>query len=290
MAFSRYSGVLTFLTLFIVAITNTSFTKSQIEIDNSKTLTNKALLLGSIKVLVNYHPFNISRSTTENLQYRIFYNDVEYLNQKVTIQGNSRIFLKDLDNNDLAEVIVKTYSGGAHCCTTFRIYTWKDSAFIKTELEGLDSSGGEFRDLDGDKSPEFITMDQSFLYKFSSYASSFPPSLILKFNQGEFKNVTHRHPDELAKIASQMREILLTAESQKQGNVNGILAGYVAQKILMGEYQEGWDFMLNHYDRNSQWGLEIYREEKVIGQYPDFPTALQQFLIQQEYLDKTGRL
>lgn len=287
MAFSRYSGVLTFLTLLVFAIANTSFAKSQVEIDNSKTLVNKALLLGNIKVLVNYHPFNIRRPNTENLQYRLFYDDVEYLSEQVVTQGNSRIFLQDLDNNNPAEVIVKTYSGGAHCCSNFSIYTWQNSQFVKTELAGLDGGGGEFRDLDGDESPEFITVDQSFLYKFSSYASSFPPSIILKFDQGEFKNVTDQYPDELAKTASQMHKFLLTAKSQNQGNVNGILAGFVAQKLLMGEYREGWDFMLNHYDRNSQWGLEIHQGEAVVGQYPNFPTALQQFLMQRGYLDET---
>jgi hypothetical protein len=288
MVVSRYSGVLTFLTLLMFAIANMNFAKSQVEIANSTTLENKTLLLDSIKVLVSYRPFMIRHPTQDNLQYRLFYNDVEYLSETATTQG-SHIFLKDLDNNEIAEVIVRTYSGGAHCCTNFSVYTWQNSEFVKSRLESLDGSGGEFRDLDGDQVPEFITVNQDFLYKFSSYASSFPPSLILKFHQGEFKNVTHQYPEELARTASQMYKVLLTANSQKQGNVNGILAGYVAQKTMMGDYQEAWDFMLAHYDQDSDWGLDIYHQNEVVGQYPDFPTALKQFLIQQGYLDETGK-
>jgi len=71
--------------------------------------------------------------------------------------------------------------------------------------------------------------------------------------------------------------------------VNGILAGYVAQKALLGEYEEGWKFMLANYDRTSEWGLAIYQENREIGKYPNFPTALRAFLIQQGYLDKNGK-
>ncbi len=47
--------------------------------------------------------------------------------------------------------------------------------------------------------------------------------------------------------------------------------------------------MLANYDRTSDWGLAIYQEDREIGKYPDFPTALRAFLIQQGYLDKNGK-
>ena len=73
------------------------------------------------------------------------------------------------------------------------------------------------------------------------------------------------------------------------GEVNGILAGYVAQKILLGEYQQGWDFMLAHYDRQSDWGLEITAGDRAVGHYSDFPAALRAFLIEQGYLTRQGQ-
>ena len=42
--------------------------------------------------------------------------------------------------------------------------------------------------------------------------------------------------------------------------------------------------MLERYDRNSNWGLEIRDEDgEEIGTHPDFPTALADFLSQAGY-------
>ncbi len=100
-----------------------------------------------------------------------------------------------------------------------------------------------------------------------------------------FKNVTRQHFQELKSTAWRMYQAFVEAKKENY-EVNGILAGYVAQKILLGEYEEGWKFMLANYDRTSDWGLEIYQGEEVVGKYLDFPTALRAFLIEKGYLDK----
>ena len=39
--------------------------------------------------------------------------------------------------------------------------------------------------------------------------------------------------------------------------MNGFLAGYVGEKILLGEGKQAWELMLDHYDKASDWGLEV---------------------------------
>ena len=39
-------------------------------------------------------------------------------------------------------------------------------------------------------------------------------------------------------------------------DVNGFLAGYVGEKILLGDGKQAWDLMLAHYDKVSDWGLD----------------------------------
>lgn len=283
---------LTALSSVILTAVNPALAQTRIDIDyETPAFENRELTVGAVKVLVNYKPFNLDQGDSfedNNLSYRIFYNGVEQSKQEAFTLYSGSIFLEDLDENELPEVVVSTFSGGAHCCTNFQIYTWQKDQFIETETGYLDGYGGEFKDLNGDGKIEFVTADNAFLYQFSSYAGSFPPSQILSFNNGEFNNVTRQYSQELKSTAWQMYQAFVTAK-QEGYEVNGILAGYVAQKILLGEYEDGWKFMLANCDRTSDWGLEIYQGEEVVGRYPDFPTALRAFLIEEGYLNKNGR-
>ena len=43
-------------------------------------------------------------------------------------------------------------------------------------------------------------------------------------------------------------------------DLNGFLAGYVGEKILLGEGKQAWKLMLAYYDRKSDWGLDRLRQ------------------------------
>ena len=45
-------------------------------------------------------------------------------------------------------------------------------------------------------------------------------------------------------------------ENVPDEEVNGFLAGYVGEKILLGESKPAWDLMLAYYDKASDWGLD----------------------------------
>ncbi|ODS01973.1 hypothetical protein AUC69_00240 [Methyloceanibacter superfactus] len=74
--------------------------------------------------------------------------------------------------------------------------------------------------------------------------------------------------------------------------VNGFLAGYVAQKIRLGEGKEAWALMKQYYDRNTDWGLEICDQELdgETGECPGetqkvtFPEALERMLKKNGYM------
>ena len=59
-----------------------------------------------------------------------------------------------------------------------------------------------------------------------------------------------------------MYKAFLERKDSGYNDVNGLLASYATQKILLGESQEGWNFMLAHYDRNSDWGLDIHQGDR----------------------------
>jgi hypothetical protein len=249
---------------------------NQIEIDyETPAFTNRQIEADDIKISVSYQPYDYTiEDESGNLTYEVYYNDqLQFRGEEITVNWG-QISLQNLDNDPIPEITIATFSGGAHCCTNNIVYDWQDDQFNRIELGFRDGNGGEFEDLDGDGNMEFVTFDNSFLYRFSSYAGSFPPTMIFSFNNGEFENVTTEYPHELRQTLEQMYQSFLSVKNSDYPDVNGILAGYVAQKILLGEYEEGWQFMLNHYDKTSDWGVD----------YGNFPDSLEAFLIEQGYL------
>jgi hypothetical protein len=287
--------------LFLVSLSSLLFpmrsglTKpaTEIAIDSeTPAFQNREITSGSVRVLVSYQEYNFDSTderSANNLSYKIFYDGKLQVEENTSTVSMASVFLQDLDNNGIPETIIRTFSGGAHCCTSHTIYTWKKEQFIKTEIEYLDGIGGNFKDLNNDKIFEFVTYDNSFLYTFSSYAGSFPPSLIYTLQNGKLKNVTRQFPQELQATLKNMQQAIAENKKEKGYEINGILAGYVAQKILLGDYEDGWQFMLQNYDRSSEWGLEIYEGDRQVGSYSDFPSALKAFLIRTKYLDANGQ-
>jgi hypothetical protein len=262
-------------------------TKFELQPD-APEMAAQTLVSGPIKVVVVPQKSSEKDLPEYTLNYQVFYNNVLKLKTRTATWMTGTLELKDLDRNAVPEVIVSTYSGGAHCCTEHTIHGWQKNRLITTETGPLDGGGGVFKDLDGNGTLEFLSVDNAFLYAFASYAGSFAPTRIYEYKAGKLVNATRQYPKVLRSHAWSMYQAI--QQSQKENNsLNGVLAGYVAQKILLGEYQQSWDLMLARYDRKSDWGLEIYKGSKIVGKYPNFPAALKAFLINTGYLDKTGQ-
>lgn len=264
------------LGLFLFCTATSASAKTEIDFDNKQPI-RRTIKEGNIKLKINHFPKKKEDLNSKNLEYKILFKGDKKIGQKVSTFYGGRVLLYDLDNNGYSEAIISTYTGGAHCCTEFRIYSWNGDKFLTKKTGMLDASGGNFSDLNGDGKVEFLTNDNSFLYKFSSYAGSFPPTLIFNFSNGNFKNTTKQHPGKLKETAWQMYKAVLGSQKEDR-EVNGVLAGYVAQKILLGEFNEGWNFMLEHY--NTDWSSD---------EYSSFPIALKDFLIERGYLNREGK-
>jgi hypothetical protein len=279
------------LTIIPLSFSLPALAATQLNISSeTNSFRDRKIQSGAIEVVVNYRQLFIGGNDDgDNLSYKIFYNGkLQVKASTYTSSAFSEILLQDLDKDFQPEVIIKTFSGGAHCCTNHRIYSWQNNKFVSTDTGFLDGMGGEFSDIDKDGIFEFITHDNAFLYAFSSYAGSYPPSLIYRFYRGKLENVTRMYPEELRDTANKMGAAIAEIKKDDQLEVNGILAGYVAQRVLLGEYKQAWQFMLDNYDLKSDNGLDIYDGDKKIGEHPNFPAALKAFLIQNGYLDKNG--
>ena len=124
------------LTFLVLGFPNLGLASLKIEIDRNSDFINKTIISGAVKVSVTYSSVDMNPADTageKNFSYQIYYDEQKQVEEQEVTQFTGEVFLKDLDNNNIDEVIIRTFSGGAHCCTNHIIYTWKNNQFIKAE-------------------------------------------------------------------------------------------------------------------------------------------------------------
>jgi hypothetical protein len=95
---------------------------------------------------------------------------------KPSVRIDSASAIEDLTGTDIngdgyPEVIVDTYSGGAHCCFGTQVISLRDMP-VSILQKPESNAGGMFQDLNGDGVYEFLTADDLFAYKYCPYAGS----------------------------------------------------------------------------------------------------------------------
>jgi hypothetical protein len=186
----------------------------------------------------------------------------------------------DLSNNT-PEFFISRFSGGAHCCAQIHILDLVGGQW--RIIDGGSWNGDEVipEDADGDGEQEIVHGDDRFLYRYSCYACAAPPMRVFKLIQGALADVTlsplYRPRDE---------KDLPNFQQGCANHDNGACASYVAVASRLGHRDEAWRFMLDHYDRKSDWGLKdcALRDDKgnclADIQYKSYPDALAGFLQQ----------
>ena len=173
--------------------------------------------------------------------------------------GPLHVYIAEMDpDNGRPEVVAESYSGGAHCCTTVMVFSAppKGSApWRRVNLGSFDGAGGiPPVDIDGDGLSEMPLKDNSFLYQFGCYACSYAPPRILAVRGGKVVDLTRRRAMRPYLRKAEKRALARIRESMAENEgpaENGLLAGYVALKMLLGEGPQAWRFMLKHYRRDA---------------------------------------
>lgn len=222
-------------------------------------------------------------------------------NQAVaTVQGTENLFfpagliqITEMDRrNPYPEVILSTYTGGAHCCNEVTVLTSNPEGkqWFPIELGLFNGGPHPAVDIDNDGIDEYVEIDNRFLYRFTSYAASFAPAQVWQIQGMNAVDVTHKpqflflHQENLDDMSKRFSEDWL------KDDPNGFLAAYVANKALVGELEDGWQTMVKYYDDRSDWGLsdcKQYDEQYNCLQevkYDSYPEALRQFLIETDYI------
>jgi hypothetical protein len=94
--------------------------------------------------------------------------------------------LKNVTGDRVPEIVISSYSGGAHCCSQNYIIGLTDPLHFYLNLDTGDN-GIEFKDLNHDGKMEIETYEDVFAYWHTSFAASPMPQVILSLQNGVYK-------------------------------------------------------------------------------------------------------
>jgi hypothetical protein len=149
------------------------------------------------------------------------------------------LHIVDVGGDPEPEVVVDTYTGGAHCCVVSDVLTFTGAAYTRAE-HNWGSYGYVLKDLDGDGRPELDGYDAAFEDAFSSHAASFEPPLVLAFDptaKGSLRDVTRRFRAVIRSNVKEALHIVAKARRAKAETLGGV-APYVADLYLLGRGRE----------------------------------------------------
>ena len=142
--------------------------------------------------------------------------------------------------SDARQVILSSFSYGAHCCTFGTLVEHTPSGWRKVSLGAWDGDRLSLPvDVDGDGKKEFVLADESFLYSFASYAASAAPPAIFVIEQGQLKDVSDQ-----PRYRSIFQEDLNSARDACREYGNGSCAAYAAIAARLGQLDAAWPIVL----------------------------------------------
>ena len=174
----------------------------------------------------------------------------------VNLRFPVRLGFGSLDRDGTPFLLVKSYSGGPHCCTNLAAAVVRPSKIQIVKMESWDGQPLESfpSDHDGDGSTDFILSDRVFLYAFDAYSHSWPPPRIMNVSGGEFADVSAR-PGFRDLFLEDMREARGRCLDPREPHPDGFCAGYAASAARAGQLERAWAEIVKRRGPDSDWEL-----------------------------------
>jgi hypothetical protein len=156
----------------------------------------------------------------------------------------TRVECADFENDKTPELLVTTYSGGAHCCETLRVWTLEPKAPRKIlEYEAGNAGGFDVRDLDGNGRLELLLGDDSFAY-FDDLSYAYSPRrfpLVACSGATGWLDCTRQFPEVLrtALVDYVGRLSSIGSDDAARQTVKGSALGVLALSVLLDEEEAG---------------------------------------------------
>jgi hypothetical protein len=167
----------------------------------------------------------------------------------------------DLNADGVQDAIVMHFTGGAHCCFEYLIFSEGPGGIQRDDYFSLGNAGiGAVEDLDGDGIPELDTYDDRLAYfPDLSYADSpFLPLVLCRTGEGTYTDCTILFPDKMQAAADAFEAALSDAvqrggeDYEKRSPALGLVAAY----LLLAPTDEGWIKVRNLCPECEDWLLQ----------------------------------
>ncbi len=154
-------------------------------------------------------------------------------------------FVQDLDADGIQDVIVIHFTGGAHCCFEYLVFSEGPDGIQLGDWFSLGNDAiGTVEDLDGDGIPELDASDDRLAYfpDLSYAASPSLPLVLCRTGEGTYADCTILFPDRMQAAADAFEAALSDAvqrqasDEEKRSAALGLVTAY----LLMAPTDEGW--------------------------------------------------
>lgn len=126
--------------------------------------------------------------------------------------------------------VIGVYSGGAHCCTTYRLFDLDSRRELQLDAGNVGAT------LTATATHTLLkTADDSFSYAFTAFAGSAWPIRLLRPTPAGFLDVTRHHPGRIRRDARQWWHFFRHARDGR-----GLLAAWAADQEMLGHDQHVW--------------------------------------------------
>jgi hypothetical protein len=214
---------------------------------------------------LSYQGYDVERST--DTADRQSFATIKKKGRTIATLGNgglgkesTRFGLFSLLGGASKQLVILQYTGGAHCCWTYRIYDFHPNLRVIFDDEdyGLDYLGYELlpRDIDGDGKFELTQAVMTFDYFHMSHASSVFPVAVFSYNEKSrtYVPANQRFPayvlegleNDLKALESVSRNVNAADVQNKEEYLSAVLR-VLLKRIYAGDEADAWKFFDTEY-------------------------------------------
>jgi hypothetical protein len=159
----------------------------------------------------------------------------------------------DITGDSLPEIVVSTWSGGAHCCYSTSIYSVGSEVRPVLTIETGNCGPGELQDLDNDRRMELVTCDDRWGYTYCSFAESPFPRVVLTYNasRNEYEVATPRYAarfrDDITTETLEARKRMAAEGGKDPGADKCTVLRPALSLMYLGQLEEGRALIRNLY-------------------------------------------